>query len=152
MTDFAPSSAFETIDRADCLHLLRAHGLGRLAITLREQPMIFPVNYAMDGDRVVFRTDRGTKLHGAVGHAVAFEIDGFDRLYHEGWSIVVIGIAEEVTDGAEIARLATLPLGTWAPGEHAHWVRIRTGAITGRRITRSHATVSSGSPTALAAP
>jgi uncharacterized protein len=152
MTDFAPSSAFETIDRADCLHLLRAHGLGRLAITLRDQPMIFPVNYAMDGDRVVFRTDRGTKLHAAVGHAVAFEIDGFDRLYHEGWSVVVIGIAQEVTDGAEIARLATLPLGPWAPGEHAHWVRIRTGAITGRRITRGHATVSPASPTALAAP
>ena len=135
----APPSSFDTIERADCVHLLTAYGLGRLAITLREQPIIFPVNYAMDGDRVVFRTDTGTKLHGAIGHPVAFEIDGFDRLYHEGWSVVVVGVAEEVTDPKELARLAHLPLGPWVPGEKAHWVRVKPGAITGRRLLRGRA-------------
>jgi hypothetical protein len=132
----APTNSFDTIDRADCVHLLTAYGLGRLAITVREQPIILPVNYAMDGDRVVFRTDRGTRLHGAIGRAVAFEIDGFDRLYHEGWSVVVIGVADEVTDPIEIARLSKLPLGPWAPGAKAHWVRVHPGAITGRRLVR----------------
>jgi nitroimidazol reductase NimA-like FMN-containing flavoprotein (pyridoxamine 5'-phosphate oxidase superfamily) len=135
MTDLTKQSThMESIDRVDCVHLLTAHGLGRLAITVRGQPLILPINYTMDGDRVVFRTDGGTKLYGAVGNPVAFEIDGFDRLYHEGWSVVVVGTAEEVHDAAERARLETLPLGPWAPGAKAHWLRIRPGAITGRRL------------------
>jgi nitroimidazol reductase NimA-like FMN-containing flavoprotein (pyridoxamine 5'-phosphate oxidase superfamily) len=128
------TSRMETIERADCVHLLTAHGLGRLAVVVRGRPVIFPVNYAMDGARVVFRTDAGTKLWGSVGQEVAFEIDGFDRIYHEGWSVVVVGTAEEVHDGAELARLERLPIGPWGPGPKAHWVRVRPGAITGRRI------------------
>jgi uncharacterized protein len=127
------------IDRVDCVHLLTAHGLGRLAVSLRDQPLILPVNYAMDGDCVVFRTDAGTKLYGAAGQPVAFEIDGFDRLYHEGWSVLVVGTAEEVHQPAERARLAALPLGPWAPGDKAHWLRIRPGAITGRRLVGGRA-------------
>jgi hypothetical protein len=52
----------------------------------------------------------------------------------------VVGVAEEVTDAAEIARLARLPLGPWVPGEKAHWLRVRPGAITGRRLLRIGAT------------
>jgi nitroimidazol reductase NimA-like FMN-containing flavoprotein (pyridoxamine 5'-phosphate oxidase superfamily) len=128
------TSQLETIARDDCVHLLTAHGLGRLAIVVRDQPLILPVNYAMDGERVVFRTDPGTKLYGAAGQRVAFEIDGFDRMYHEGWSVVVIGTAEVVCDQSEHARLQRLPIGPWGPGPKAHWVRIGAGAITGRRI------------------
>jgi hypothetical protein len=131
------ASHLETIERDDCVHLLTAHGLGRLAIVTNAQPMIVPVNYAMDGDRVVFRTDVGGKLSAAaVGQLVAFEIDGYDRMYHEGWSVVVVGAAEQVHDDDEVTRLESLPVGPWAPGPHAHWVRIRPSAITGRRIAR----------------
>jgi uncharacterized protein len=126
----------DTIDREGCVHLLKAHGLGRLAVSVRDQPLILPVNYAMDGDRVVFRTDPGTKLYAAVGKPVAFEIDGFDRLYHEGWSVVVVGSAEEVHDTTELERLAKLPLGPWVPGPKSHWLRVVPGAITGRRLAR----------------
>jgi nitroimidazol reductase NimA-like FMN-containing flavoprotein (pyridoxamine 5'-phosphate oxidase superfamily) len=99
------------------------------------QPIILPVNYAMDGSRVVFRTDPGTKLFAAVGHPVAFEIDGSDTMYHEGWSVLVVGTAEEVCDEAEIARLSRLQLAPWESGPKAHWVRIHPSAITGRRLT-----------------
>jgi hypothetical protein len=39
-------------------------------------PVILPVNYVVDGDAPVFRTDPGTKLDAAAeGAAVAFEGD-----------------------------------------------------------------------------
>jgi nitroimidazol reductase NimA-like FMN-containing flavoprotein (pyridoxamine 5'-phosphate oxidase superfamily) len=136
MYDVTVPAVLADIDREDCVHLLRAHGLGRLALAIADQPLILPVNYAMDGDRVVFRSDPGTKLSASLGRPVAFEIDGFDRMYHEGWSVVVVGTAEEVHDPAELRRLAELPLGPWVPGPKSHWVRIRPGAITGRRLAR----------------
>jgi nitroimidazol reductase NimA-like FMN-containing flavoprotein (pyridoxamine 5'-phosphate oxidase superfamily) len=39
------------------------------------QPPIFPVNFAVDGDTVVFRADPGTKLAPASSGRVAFEVD-----------------------------------------------------------------------------
>jgi hypothetical protein len=96
--------------------------------------LVFPVNFAMWNRQVVFRTDEGTKLHGAADKRVAFEIDGIDPLYHEGWSVLVVGIAHEETHPARIHELEALPLTPWA-GPSAHWMRINGGAITGRRIT-----------------
>jgi hypothetical protein len=57
------------------------------------------VCYALDGDTVVFQTDPGTKLHGAIRDAVAFEIDGVDG-DRRGWSVLVVGRAELVGDAA----------------------------------------------------
>jgi hypothetical protein len=90
----------------------------------------------MDRSSVVFRTDDGTKLYAAVGRPVAFEVDGADAIYHEGWSVLVVGVAEEVIEAREVARLEALPLGPWVPGPKSHWLRIRPAAITGRRLRR----------------
>ena len=122
----------QVLDREECLDLLARHHLGRLAVSIHDQPVIFPVNYALDGQSIVFRTDRGTKLYGAHNRPVAFEIDGIDS---DGWSVLVVGHAELVETADEIRRLQTLALGPWNPGPKEHWVRIRSGSITGRRIS-----------------
>ena len=67
MTAEARSTRFEPLDRVRCLQLLSEHNLGRLAVVISGQPLIFPVNYTLDGDAVVFRTDPGNKLRGAIG-------------------------------------------------------------------------------------
>ena len=66
----------ESLTEDECLRLLANHGLGRIAVVIEGQPLIFPINYALSGRHIVFRTDAGTKLFGAEGHRVAFEIDG----------------------------------------------------------------------------
>ncbi len=124
----------EPIALDDCLRLLGEHHLGRLAVVVEGQPLIFPVNYALSGSRIVFRTDAGTKLFGAKDQRVAFEIDGTDAMYHEGWSVVAVGIAREEHNPARIAEFARLPLTPWVTGPKAHWMRIEGGAITGRRL------------------
>jgi hypothetical protein len=84
----------------------------------------------------VFRTDDGTKLHAADGRRVAFEIDGVNAPYHEGWSVLVVGTAFQEHDPVRIRTLERLPLGPWAPGRRPHWMRIQRSAVTGRRINR----------------
>jgi uncharacterized protein len=131
--DVDPRTHLQELDRDECVRMLRAKHLGRLGVVVGRQPLIFPVNYALDGENIVFRTDPGTKLHAAVGEAVAFEIDDADNVYHAGASVLVVGTAELVPE-REHDRLHALPLGPWCPGRKATWVRIRPGAMTGRRI------------------
>jgi nitroimidazol reductase NimA-like FMN-containing flavoprotein (pyridoxamine 5'-phosphate oxidase superfamily) len=124
----------EAIPRDECLRLLADHHLGRLAVVVGDQPLVFPVNYALSGTQVVFRSDPGTKLHSADGKKVAFEIDGADALYHEGWSVLVVGEAYEEHDAMRLRAFEALPLMPWGPGPKSHWMCIRGAAVTGRRL------------------
>lgn len=125
------------LEHAECLRLLESNHIGRVAVVAGGQPLIFPVNYAMAGHHVVFRSDPGTKLHAAVDQQVAFEIDGIDGMYHRGWSVLVVGVAREEQDATHLRELARLPFTTWVGGPKSHWLRILGGAITGREIIRN---------------
>jgi len=120
----------EVLDHDTCVELLKLHHLGRLAVVVQGRPLIFPVGYAFDNESVVFCTDIGTKLYGAIDQHVAFEVDGTAP---EGWSVVVAGRAEILEDELEKQRLASMHLGPWYGDPKQHWVRVR-GTITGRRI------------------
>jgi nitroimidazol reductase NimA-like FMN-containing flavoprotein (pyridoxamine 5'-phosphate oxidase superfamily) len=131
-------TGLEVIDRDGCLDLLAGTDIGRVAVLAGREPVIFPVNYALDGDRIVFRTDPGSKFHGVVRNArVSFEIDEFDAAVHEGWSVVAVGRAEEVVDRRERARLEEeVGLQPWAEGPRDHWVVIEPERLSGRRVRR----------------
>src|SRR4051812_45290943 len=131
-------TGLEVLDRDECIGLLRRCSLGRVGVIASGRPLIFPVNFALDGEAIVFRSDAGTKLHAAREGLVAFECDGIDSVYHTGWSVLVTGKAEVVGNVAELARLARLPLGPWCPGPKATWIRIRPTMLSGRRIPAPH--------------
>lgn len=133
MITLDPRTRLEVLTPEACVRLLSLHHLGRLGVIADGRPLVLPVNYAFDGDSVVFRTDDGTKLHAAIGNPVAFEIDGSDNVWHSGWSVVVAGTAELVPD-EEHDDLGALPLGPWCPGPKLTWVRITVDDISGRRI------------------
>jgi len=133
-TELDDRTGLEILDRDECVGLLQRSTLARIAVVIGGQPLVFPVNFTLDGDAVVFRTDAGTKLHAARHGRVAFECDGVDSVYHTGWSVLGTGKAEEIVNAAELARLARLPLGPWCPGPKSTWLRIRPRMLTGRRI------------------
>lgn len=138
-------SGLVRLGRDECVELLAGQELGRLVVTEGGRPMIFPVNYAMDGDAVVFRTAPGTKLWASTRDLVAFEVDDVDRTARNGWSVVVHGVAHEVTafDRPDLqARVYGLPVHPWAPGEKPIFVRIVPTVITGRRIRQPSEEVS----------
>lgn len=139
-TIVAPVAQMHELEREECLKLLERGGFGRLAVNAGGgAPAIRPVNYVFDhsSQSVVFRTAPGSKLHGLLrsGRA-AFEIDGTDPVDRTGWSVVVVGAAEEVTGASELRRLEQSGLEPWGPGEKPHWMRIRATTISGRKITR----------------
>ena len=135
----APDNAvpnLEVMSRSECLDRLAEARVGRLALVVDDRPEIFPINYALDGDTVLFRTAEGTVLSHAGLREVAFEVDHIDEETRSGWSVVVQGHADDIADAIDATsqRLRQLPLITWAPGQRAHWFAIRPRSISGRRL------------------
>ena len=131
----APVARLEELDRDECLELLRHAGVGRVVLSADCLPVAYPVNVSvLDGD-VVFSTGMGTKLDAALrGEVISIETDHFDTLYHTGWSVLVTGVAQVITDldsieGAD--RLLTQP---WAQGAARSLVRVPATRISGRRL------------------
>lgn len=124
-----------SVDEAGQL-LQRGAYVGRVGFVLDGQPHIVPVNYLAERpDEVVFCSLEGTKL-GALsgGLPVVFEVDDQRPLYHAGWSVIVRGTADEITDEHQLDRLRRGPLHSWAAPADCRWIRIRVEEITGRRI------------------
>ena len=134
----APDARLEVLATTECYRLLATHEVGRIGVNAEQHyPLVFPVNYAMDGTTVVLRTAPGTKLSAAPHANVTFEVDDIDRHSRTGWSVLVRGLAEEVgpEDRPEfVARTHAAGVTPWAPGEHGNWLRIITHHISGRRI------------------
>jgi nitroimidazol reductase NimA-like FMN-containing flavoprotein (pyridoxamine 5'-phosphate oxidase superfamily) len=140
MEPAATPATLEPIPRDECVRLLATRQVGRLGFLQGAEVMILPVNYAVDGDIVVFRTDAGAKLEGAPLSRVAFEVDAIDPASRQGWSVLIRGVGVELTPayGETYEQvLRSLPIESWSPGEKQHWVRIMPTHITGRRLTRS---------------
>ncbi len=107
----------ESVDIApdECRRMLAAAagGVGRIALS-GHPAMIRPVNYAFDDETrsVVFRSALGSRLREGLGSGTAaFEIDGTDPVERAGWSVIMVGEAEGVTDPAEIDRREDLSWG-----------------------------------------
>ena len=99
-------------------------------------PDIVPVNYAVDGRSIVFRTAEGKKLT-AIGRLerIVFQVDDVDATWRWAWSVVLRGFAEHVTAADEVAKLKELPLRPWDPTPKPEYVRITTNQVAGREIT-----------------
>jgi uncharacterized protein len=118
-----------------CLRLLATATLGRIGVTSGALPTVLPINFRFDGTRILFRTGVGTKLDAATNNAVvAFEVDEIDPLAHTGWSVVVRGVARELTDPDEPDGSERPAIARWAPGGHHRLVAIRPEIVSGRRI------------------
>jgi nitroimidazol reductase NimA-like FMN-containing flavoprotein (pyridoxamine 5'-phosphate oxidase superfamily) len=128
-------NGLEVLDRDECLRLLDGATLGRVGVTAAALPSVLPVNFRLAGDRIVFRTGRGTKLAAATRNAVvAFEVDDIDPVRHTGWSVVVTGVARPVIDAGELAVLQERDIPRWAAGDDGHVVEVSIELVSGRRI------------------
>ncbi|HYB88594.1 MAG TPA: pyridoxamine 5'-phosphate oxidase family protein [Streptosporangiaceae bacterium] len=128
-------AGLETLPFEVCLRLLASVPIGRVGFCADGEVVMLPVNHAVDGQDVVFRTAGGSKLTAAQEqNLVAFEADSYDVQTRSGWSILVTGRATVVYDEAEVSALNRLNLHPWATSvEHPFWIRIRPVSVTGRR-------------------
>jgi hypothetical protein len=123
------------LDSETCLALLRENEVGRLAVSIKNIPDIFPINYVVDRGTIVFRSAEGTKLAAALlGYGVAFEVDGYDPDAGDAWSVIVKGNAVEIEKMYDVFDALDLPLFPWHAGPKHRFVRIEPIEITGRRF------------------
>ena len=124
------------LNRAQCLELLSRVTFGRVAVTIDALPVILPVNFRLVDERIVFHTGPGSKLDAAtVGAVVAFEVDGVDPVSHSGWSVIVTGVARELTDRDDIHALERAHVPRWLPhAETQRTVVIPIAMVSGRLL------------------
>ena len=126
--------ALVALSRRECLSLLRTEQVGRAVFTDRAMPQILPVTYALLGDDVVLATTSSSRLAQAShGGVLAFEVDRHDPVTRTGWSVVVTGLAVQVVEPVEQARVLSV-LDPWAPGHHDLLLRLPSTVVSGRRI------------------
>jgi len=131
----AATERLRTLDPAECLRLLEPGGVGRVGFAAAEGIVIVPVNFALAGKCVVFRTAPDTLLAVYAHGQVSFEVDQVDEERREGWSVLVHGHAHTVTDEREIRRLEVgTRLTPWAGGARDVFVRITPARISGRGV------------------
>lgn len=132
----AARTGIHALDRDTCLRLLADDEIGRLGVVQGSTPVVLPVNYVLDGEDIVLRTDPGTKLSYGVGTRCCFELDRFDRATRTGWSVLATGRLEEVTafQPTTWERVRALPVDPWAGGAKEHWLRLVPDRLTGRAL------------------
>ncbi|WP_329139208.1 pyridoxamine 5'-phosphate oxidase family protein [Streptomyces sp. NBC_01476] len=134
-TGAAPRPVLIRLAESECWDRLGAHGVGRVAIPVRPGPAVLPVNYAVDAGTIVYRTAAQGAAAPDTGTAVSFQVDRIDDRLSQGWSVLVTGTAERISDPDTAGRLAAEhDVEPWAGGDRPLWMRIRPDGITGRRI------------------
>jgi nitroimidazol reductase NimA-like FMN-containing flavoprotein (pyridoxamine 5'-phosphate oxidase superfamily) len=124
----------EVLSEEECRALLEQETVGRVGLSVDALPAILPVNYTIDDGGIVFRTGEGGKLRAALCRTiVAFEVDHTDPIRAEGWSVLVVGMAEPVAADSTPVSGSAAPT-PWAGGARQHLVRIRPEVISGRRV------------------
>jgi transcriptional regulator with XRE-family HTH domain len=125
----------ETLTERECQTYLAPGGVGRFLFVADRGPVAVPVNYAMLGDDVVFRTDDRTAAAGAVGQQkVSFDVDHIDDALSEGWSVLVSGTASILTRPEDLRAAGGLAIEPWPGGSRDTYIRLVAEEMTGRRI------------------
>jgi nitroimidazol reductase NimA-like FMN-containing flavoprotein (pyridoxamine 5'-phosphate oxidase superfamily) len=119
----------------ECWEMLREEEFARLAFRIVDEVHITPVNYAVDGETLLFRTAEGTKLLAVVmGSQVALEIDRYDD--ESARSVVVRGSARLLPED-EAHRSENVPLRPWVPTLKYNVVEITPRVVSGRAFSLS---------------
>jgi hypothetical protein len=126
-------AGLEVLDRAGCFRVLGEGGIGRIAINAAALPLILPVRFAIDDERVVFCVGQGSTLDQATRDAVvAFEADGSE--VGRDWSVSLVGIARHLLSDIDVLRAEALPLPRWWFDRPPRFVAVSTEHLTGRRM------------------
>jgi nitroimidazol reductase NimA-like FMN-containing flavoprotein (pyridoxamine 5'-phosphate oxidase superfamily) len=134
----------EVLEEAECLRLIPAGGVGRLAYSTTFGPVVIPVRYKMVDSSIVFRTvldsptdeDLRTGIQGA-DYKVSFEVEDYDQEARAGWFVLIQGPVRHMdSDDDRASILAPLSRST---DRHTreHFMIITPSLISGRILRRA---------------
>ncbi|MGO1539608.1 MAG: pyridoxamine 5'-phosphate oxidase family protein [Leucobacter sp.] len=132
----ASHSPVHELEPSESWERLKTHHLGRLVTVVGGAAEIFPVNYVIDDDSIVFRTAEGSKLvELTINDSVLFEVDDYST--ENVWSVVVRGRAVRVVSPEESSALDALALVPMIPTVKRNYVRITPERLTGRAFRQA---------------
>jgi len=114
----------------ESMRLLGGTPFGRLVFSQHALPAIQLVNHVVDDSAVIVRTRLAATVLAPEGTVVAYEADVIDPHTCLGWSVIVTGLAEWVTDARDVVRYEQM-LRSWGNGDMDQVVRVRPHLITG---------------------
>jgi hypothetical protein len=120
------------LDDDGCWQRLGSTSLGRVAVVdAGGRILVLPVNFAVEGTTILFRTAPGAGLDHLGRGTVTFQVDATDPYRRSGWSVIAHGRAsvdlEAVSDDDTPPR-------PWAGGHRRHLVRLVVEQVTGREV------------------
>ncbi|MED7955075.1 pyridoxamine 5'-phosphate oxidase family protein [Streptomyces sp. BE303] len=119
----------------ECWGRLAPGGVGRVAFTTAEGPVVLPVNYRVLDGSLLFRTSARGVLATVLGARIAFEVDRIDDASRTGWSVLAMGRATAFDEPEAIEHLVRRDgPDPWAGGPRDVWVRLRPASVTGRAV------------------
>lgn len=128
----------EELDERTSRERLRRVGTARVVHVVADEPQIAVVNIGMDGDDVVVRCTRGSRLATALatpGAPVLIQADELDPASRSGWSVVARGRMTPVLDQVETTRLDRTMPPSWILGDvGGTWLRLTVDEISGREV------------------
>jgi uncharacterized protein len=122
----------------ECLSLLRSSEIGRVAVVTEDGfPVVLPVNHLVveteKGTVVIYLRTRPGNVIDTAPDAVAFQVDRFDAVRHEGWSVLVRGRLRHAAPVHDAAGEQLTAAGWLADRDSL--ILIEPIAITGRRLS-----------------
>jgi len=124
----------DDMQEQECLQLIEAGGVGRVAFELAGRLSVVPVNFAISDGSVVFRTAPTTAIGRYGAGRVAFEVDRIDEGMHEGWSVLISGTARQAGPEEAQKLREALTVEPWAGGGREVYIVITPEQVNGRRI------------------
>jgi pyridoxamine 5'-phosphate oxidase-like protein len=128
----------ETLTREESLRLLSSVPIGRVVFTHLALPAIRPVFHLVEDDRIVIRAYLGAAIAARNGPqggtVVAYEADVIEPDARLGWSVIVIGRAQCLSDSEAGSRYRQI-LPPWAAASPDDIIAIQADLVDGFRLT-----------------
>lgn len=122
-----PVNYFSRLSAEECWSLLSGAEVGRVAWNSEEGITVIPVNFAVAGTTITFRTREGAKLARLTQPTeVAFEVDEIDLETAIGWSVLARGVT---------ASAAGAPSVSWLAGHRPVGIALTVRTISGRVVS-----------------
>lgn len=123
------------LDEATCRTRLASRTVGRLGYVHDGRPVIVPVNYRADGDRVVIRSLPGGKVGAAWdGEDVCLQIDDWSVDGRTGWSVLGSGTLRPVDTADGLAAAWATDPRPFAGGDEWTWLELAVREVSGRAV------------------
>ncbi len=121
------------------MQLLASVGYGRIVFTFNALPAIRPLNHVVEHGLIILRTrltfPASIAAQPANAVVVTYEADNFDPLTETGWTVVITGQANTLTNPDQTShyKQSLLP---WINHGTDTVLAIKPNIITGFRITQ----------------